>query len=136
MINVRCLGSEIVKNLVLTGINSLTILDEGTVTENDLCNNFLLDPSSLGSKTAEAVLTKAQALNPLVKIEADVSSVEQKNEDYFKKFTIVVATLLEPLTIVKISEFCRNGGVQFICGDIWGMFGFCLADFQEHEFYE
>jgi molybdopterin/thiamine biosynthesis adenylyltransferase len=42
------LGGEIAKNLVLGGISSITILDDGKVTAEDLQMNFLIDRSSLG----------------------------------------------------------------------------------------
>lgn len=50
LINIRGLGSEIAKNILLSGINSLTILDEGIVTEEELNKNFLLSPGSVGKK--------------------------------------------------------------------------------------
>jgi ubiquitin-like 1-activating enzyme E1 A len=42
------LGAEIAKNLVLSGINSLTIIDSNKVEESDLKSNFLLRRKSLG----------------------------------------------------------------------------------------
>lgn len=50
IIGVRGLGSEIVKNILLCGINKLTILDNGVVTDEELAKNFLLEPNSLGKK--------------------------------------------------------------------------------------
>lgn len=42
LINIRGLGNEVAKNLVLAGIGSLTICDKHSVTEADLGAQFLL----------------------------------------------------------------------------------------------
>lgn len=52
LINIRALGSEIAKNILLSGINSLTILDDGLVTEEELVKNFLLSRDSVGKKVS------------------------------------------------------------------------------------
>lgn len=135
LIGIRGLGSEIAKNILLSGINSLTILDDGVVTEKELLQNFLLNRDSVGQKIAEAVLSKAQALNPLVKITTDVKPLSEKPNTYYKDFTIVVATGLTTKQLIDIDSHCREFNVQFICGDVFGMFGYSLADFQDHDYY-
>lgn len=83
---------------------------------------------------AEAVLKKLQALNPLVKITADTDDVASKPLSFFEKFTIVVGTRLKNSLVLKIAKTCRNAKVKFICGDVFGSFGYTYADFQNHEF--
>ena len=48
LVNVKALGNEIAKNLILAGINSLTILDNGLVTEDDLGAQFSLSEDDVG----------------------------------------------------------------------------------------
>lgn len=48
LIGVRGLGSEIAKNLLLSGINSLTIVDNGRVTQEEQRRNFLIDRDGVG----------------------------------------------------------------------------------------
>ncbi len=48
VINVGALANEIIKNIVLAGIGSLTILDANTVTESDLGAQFFLEESDVG----------------------------------------------------------------------------------------
>lgn len=62
--------------------------------------------------------------------------MSEKPDKYFQTFTIVVATGLNSKQLVRVDSICRNSSVQFICGDVFGLFGYSLADFQEHEFYE
>ncbi|KAI4465828.1 ubiquitin-activating enzyme e1 [Holotrichia oblita] len=136
LIGIRGLGSEIAKDILLSGINSLTILDNGIVTKEEQLVNFLLTPDLLGKNIAKSVLAKAQALNPLVKLTADSDSVDSKDEDFFKQFTIVISTKLGTDEIIKISAWCRKSNVKFISGDVFGMFGYTVSDFQDHEYYE
>lgn len=136
LIGVRGLGSEIAKDILLSGINSLTILDDADVTEPILRSNFLLSKDSLGKKLAESVLAKAQALNPLVSITIDTNKVSSKDEEFFTKFTIIVGTCLETTEITKLADICRESSIKLICGDVFGLFGYTMSDFQEHQYFE
>ena len=47
LVNLPGLGAEVAKNLVLSGIYSLTLLDSNEVQEEDLNYNFLIKKTSL-----------------------------------------------------------------------------------------
>ena len=85
---------------------------------------------------SEAVIPKSGALNPLVKLVADTDSVDSKSKEYFAQFTLVVATGLKTDQIINISNWCRKEKVKFICGDVFGLFGFSVLDLQTHEYFE
>lgn len=85
---------------------------------------------------AESVLLKAGELNPLVKLVADVDSVDSKGKQFFTQFTLVVATGLKIDQMINISNWCRKEKVKFICGDVFGLFGFSILDLQSHEYFE
>jgi len=46
-------GVETLKNLILPGIGSVTIVDDQDVTDRDLGNNFFLTEGDLGKKRSE-----------------------------------------------------------------------------------
>lgn len=48
LVNLKALGNEVAKNLVLAGIGSLTILDNDLVTEDDLGSQFLISDDDVG----------------------------------------------------------------------------------------
>jgi molybdopterin/thiamine biosynthesis adenylyltransferase len=48
LINVKALGNEIAKNLVLAGIGSLTVLDTDVVTEQDVATQFFVTEEDIG----------------------------------------------------------------------------------------
>ena len=63
-------GVETLKNLILPGVGSFTIVDETNVSEFDLGVNFFLEESSLGRWRAEETRKFLQELNPEVEISA------------------------------------------------------------------
>lgn len=48
LISMQALANEVAKNLVLAGINSLTIVDHETVVESDFAAQFCISESDLG----------------------------------------------------------------------------------------
>lgn len=63
-------GVETLKNLILPGVGSFTIVDETNVSEFDLGVNFFLEESSLGRWRADETRKFLQELNPEVEINA------------------------------------------------------------------
>lgn len=59
-------GIEALKNLILPGIGTFTIVDEAIVCEEDLGVNFFLEESSLGKSRAEECCRLLLELNPEV----------------------------------------------------------------------
>ncbi|KAL8861767.1 MAG: hypothetical protein Q9178_001968 [Gyalolechia marmorata] len=60
-------GVETLKNLILPGVGSYTIVDDNIVAENDLGINFFLTDDSLGKSRAEETCKYLTELNPDVK---------------------------------------------------------------------
>ena len=59
-------GVETLKNLILPGVGSFTIVDEAEVSDKDLGVNFFLEDNSLGKPRAEETCKLLQELNPEV----------------------------------------------------------------------
>ncbi len=53
LVQADAVGAETLKNLVLPGIGSFTILDDHRVTSDDLGNNFFVTMDSVGKPRAE-----------------------------------------------------------------------------------
>lgn len=130
------LGAEIAKNIILSGVKSVTLLDDKNVSELDFCSQFLAPHESLGLNRAEASLMRAQALNPMVEIVVDKESVADKPDDYFYRFDVVVLIEVPTAILVRVNNICRLRGIRFFAGDVWGMNGYAFTDLQEHEFAE
>lgn len=81
-------------------------------------------------------MAKAQALNPLVKIVVDGSDPADLDAAYYEQFTIIVATGIKSDLVLKLDRICRSAHVKLIFGDVFGSFGYSVADFQQHDYYE
>ena len=64
MLNSDCLSSEILKNLVLSGIGYMTIVDNTLTSQFDLTDNFFITPSDIGKPRSKAILSNLLELNP------------------------------------------------------------------------
>ncbi|KAI9884941.1 MAG: hypothetical protein M1823_003255 [Watsoniomyces obsoletus] len=113
LVNSGCgvVGIETLKNLVLPGIGSFTIVDTHHVTEADLGINFFLDEDSLGQSRAEHCCRLLQELNPDVNGHFITESIEtcMNNPDFFKSYTLVIFTFPIPQsTLQDISRVCEE----------------------------
>jgi len=136
VLGVSGLGAEITKNLVLSGINSMDLVDDAKVGDMDATSQFLAPRDQLGQNRAEASLQRLQQLNPMVKVSADPSETKGKDAEFFKKFDVVVATNCSKEEIVRINAICRAEKVLFYAGDIFGFYGFSFMDLVSHEYVE
>jgi len=130
------LGAEISKNIILSGVKAVTFLDSSSVTELDFGSQFFVPRSDLQKNRAEASLTRAQALNPMVEVKADTGKLSDKDEEYFKLFDVVVILEASLDEQIRVNNICRANNIKFFASDLWGMFGYSFADLQDHEFAE
>lgn len=138
LITIKALGTEIAKNLILAGVGSLTILDDGVVAESDLGAQFFLSTENeatiVGQKRAQAALPSAQKLNPRARVHADVEGVKAKGPGYFGSFDIVIATDLDTETLNLINTATRLNGRKFYAASTHGLYGFIFSDLIEHDY--
>jgi ThiF family len=87
-------ATETLKNLVLGGIASFTVVDHEQVTERDLGNNFFLGADALGTSRAEACTKLLRELNDSVQgsySDVNIHELLKSTTDYFKDFSLVIA---------------------------------------------
>lgn len=88
-------GSETLKNLVLGGIASFTIVDGRKVSARDLGNNFLVTADALGQPRAEVVTALLQEMNDSVAgsyVEEVPETLIESRPEFLDSFDLVVAT--------------------------------------------
>ncbi|GAM90968.1 hypothetical protein ANO11243_090150 [Dothideomycetidae sp. 11243] len=134
LINVKAVGTEIAKNLILNGIGSLTIVDNGVVTESDLGAQYFLRDDDVGSNRAQTAATRLQELNPRVGVLANASDPMQFTDEFYKQFDLIVATDLPFLTTAMINAATRMAMRPFYATGVHGFYGFIFADLVEHEY--
>lgn len=90
-----CTATETLKNLVLGGIASFTVIDDAKVQASDLGNNFLLEASALGQNRAAAATELLLELNENVAgayVEESPEHLLASNPRFFADFQLILAT--------------------------------------------
>lgn len=136
IIGLSGLGAEIAKNIILSGVKSVCLLDNEKLKEIDLYAQFLTPPDKVSENRAEASLQRARALNPMVDVTAETKGVDELPDSYFTQYDVVCATGLKQEQLERINNACRDNNKKFLCGDVWGTYGYMFSDLVDHEYSE
>lgn len=88
-------GSETLKNLVLGGIASFTIVDEALIETADLGNNFFLEDRHVGESRAQHVTELLKELNEAVTgsfVQESPEELLANQPAFFGDFDLIIAT--------------------------------------------
>ena len=136
MINGTGTGTETLKNLVLPGIGSFTVVDGGDVTERDLGNNFFLEQASLGKKRAECATELLMELNEHVSgsfVNEDITEVLATRPDFLASFSLVVATQMKQAALLQVTAACAARKLPLLVVHTYGFLGYLRLDLGEHQ---
>ena len=136
LIGIGGLGSEVAKNVILSGVKSVTLLDHRNITEDDRCNQFLVDHSDIGKNRSVSSLERAQQLNPMVRVEVCENNVDTLPNEYFYDYDVICVTQCGHSTLIRINDVCRFKNIIFYAGDVWGFYGYMFADLGDHDYAE
>ncbi|CAL1275474.1 unnamed protein product [Larinioides sclopetarius] len=134
IIGLNGLGAEVVKNLTLSGVKSITIMDETPVSAADTTAQFFVSGCEPGEGRAKASKAAIQELNPNVHIEIDSEHISSKPASFFSQFTAVFATDCPLSVLIRINKMCHENKVHFYCGDTWGFYGYSFLDLLKHTY--
>ncbi|KAJ1566613.1 NEDD8-activating enzyme E1 regulatory subunit, partial [Cladochytrium tenue] len=139
LIHATATGTEILKNLVLPGIGSFTILDESNLSGADAGNNFFLDSSKIGSSRGAVATEQLLELNEEVSgkaIEQSLEDVLRKDPTFFRGFTLVIATAVEEQALLQLANVCWDAKVPLVVVKSYGFFGYMRLAVPEHTVVE
>ncbi|CAK8537841.1 unnamed protein product [Lathyrus sativus] len=124
----RGLGAEIAKNLILAGVKSVTLHDEGNVELWDLSSNFVFSENDIGKNRAVASVSKLQELNNAVLV---LSLTTQLTKEQLSNFQAVVFTEISLEKAVEFNDYCHSHQppIAFIKSEVRGLFGAVFCDF-------
>lgn len=114
LLNCSATGAETLKNLVLGGIASFTIVDGNKVTAADLGNNFLVEQSRLGQSRAQAVTDLLKEMNDTVSgsyIEDSPEQLLESRPEFLAGYDLVIATQVG-VTQRSTSSCCSPAAVS------------------------
>lgn len=126
IVGLKGLGTEIAKNIILTGPAVVTVCDPELAVPGDLGLNYYLKPANVGSPRGPATAAALQELNDFVK----VSSVDALTEEVVAAHNVAIFTGITPLKdLIRWNEFCRARNIAFLAGDVRGAAGYFFNDF-------
>ncbi|RWS09049.1 SUMO-activating enzyme subunit 1-like protein [Dinothrombium tinctorium] len=144
LIGLSAVGSEITKNLVLCGIDSLTVVDDQTVTIYDSLSH-LFTQRALGENRGKASEANIKSLNPRVKVNTEQWNIAQMIDnrdktlvDILRSVDVVCITNFDSQTILKLNTLYRelnNDNVKFYAVCTWGFFGYSFTDLGKNHKY-
>eukprot|EP01028_Stygiella_incarcerata_P013341 TRINITY_DN82183_c0_g1_i1.p1 TRINITY_DN82183_c0_g1~~TRINITY_DN82183_c0_g1_i1.p1 ORF type:complete len:1012 (+),score=302.70 TRINITY_DN82183_c0_g1_i1:106-3141(+) len=118
-------GVELAKNVVLSGVKSVTLLDNKPTEWGDLSSQFYLSEKDIGRARAEACVASLKELNQYVNVSV-VESVEE-----FGEYDVVVLTDHTFNEAMDVNRSCRvlGNSPKFVYCQARGLSGMVFSDF-------
>ncbi|XP_053551798.1 ubiquitin-like modifier-activating enzyme 1 [Bombina bombina] len=120
------LGVEIAKNIILGGVRSVTVHDQGNAEWGDLSSQFYLREDDVGKNRAEVSYPRLAELNTYVPVTASTGPL---TEDFLSGFQLVILTNSSLEEQLRVGDLCHSRDIKFIVADTRGLFGQLFCDF-------
>jgi ubiquitin-activating enzyme E1 len=130
LVGLSGVGCEIAKNLALTGVKSITLLDTAPIAWSDLSSLFFATEADVGAPRAATILPKLSELNRFVSISLAPETVAKEglSEDFIKKFTAVIFVDFPTTRLARENLWARRNGVKFVACESRGVAGAIFVD--------
>ncbi|KAJ8731090.1 hypothetical protein PYW07_004254 [Mythimna separata] len=120
------LGLEVAKNVILSGVKSVTLHDERNCTIADLSSQFYLSEQSIGQNRALASCEQLSELNHYVPTTAHTGPL---TEDFLRKFSVVVLTGASWSEQERVAAITHANDIALVIADTRGLFSRVFCDF-------
>eukprot|EP00871_Galdieria_phlegrea_P005560 jgi/Galph1/6004/GphlegSOOS_G4655.1 len=108
LVGVGGVGSEILKNLVLSGFVNIHIVDLDTISLSNLNRQFLFRPENVGQAKAQVAAKRIKELCPSAEVISYVEDIrsEKFSIKFFKQFQCVICALDNHKARSYVNEIC------------------------------
>lgn len=130
VVGMNGLGVETAKNVALAGVKTLTIMDHRAATELDRGSQFYVGAEDVGSNRAEVSARRLAELNMYTNVQCRTDDIAALDLQTLAQYNcVMVAECASLALLVRINAACREHGVQFVCGEVFGATAYLFADF-------
>jgi len=126
LVGLKGLGIEIAKDIILSGVKSVTLIDETPVSLWDLSAQFFLTDKDIGQPRSVASHQKLTELNYYVQVNLHRGEV---TDDVLKKHQVVVLVDQTLELALKVNEYCHANKIAFIWANTFGLYANIFCDF-------
>jgi molybdopterin/thiamine biosynthesis adenylyltransferase len=125
VVGAGALGNEVVKDLVLSGFNDITLVDMDEVARTNLNRCLFFRDSDVDEKArkVDVVSTRAAELNREVKISTHAGRIEEWDGEKFKEFDLVFGCLDNLSARLHVNSHSCFAGTPYIDGGTDGFSG-------------
>lgn len=123
VVGAGALGNEIVKNLALVGVGSISIVDMDIIEHTNLARCVFFRFGDEGKYKSEILAAAAKLMNPDVETYAFTVSVQKLGNAFLDQFDLVIAGLDNREARIWLGAALRRLGKTWIDGAIEGLMG-------------
>ena len=122
------LATESCKNLLLSGVQKLVLVEDGHVEATDLTTGFYYQESDIGSERHAVLAKKLSELNPY----CNITFSKMDDVDISKKVVILHNSTYQ--NAVEINKNCRANNSKFVWVQSYGVSGIVFVDcLEDHQ---
>lgn len=124
VVGAGALGNEVLKNLALLGVGSITIVDFDEIEHSNLCRSILYREEDCGRQKAEVATEKIRKINPNIEVNYIHGNVcFDVGLGIFRRVNVVIGCLDNRLARLYINRHCYKVNKPWIDGAILNLDG-------------
>ncbi len=105
-IGVGALGCEIAKNLALTGVGKIILVDDDTIETSNLSRQMLFWPGDEGRPKAEVAGERLKKFNPYMEVETHFTKLQEVPTPVYEKADVVIGGLDNIKARLDLNDIC------------------------------
>lgn len=127
-LGIDCTSLEILKNLVLSGVGHITLVDSKQIDNEDIKENFFLTASDLGKNIAEVSLEAILELNPdcsgTFKNRSIIEFLNETGLEELSKYDLIISANNPNSVNIRLSKICKDSNLRLAITTNWGLINY------------